>query len=123
MNSFNHYAYGAVGEWLYRVAAGIEADEEQPGFKHFIIKPQTGGDLRWLDTRYQSIYGAIGVRWEVSGQQVNLTIRIPANTSATLALTDCEALHEADGIDFARSTEGYTAEVGSGEYRVEYSLI
>ncbi|CAM3591767.1 glycoside hydrolase family 78 protein [Rahnella bruchi] len=122
MNSFNHYAYGAVGEWLYRVAAGIEADEEHPGFKHFIIKPLTGGGLSWLETRYQSVYGAIGVRWEVSGKEVSLCVKVPANTSATLVLTDGEALLEADGVDFIRNTEGFSAEIGSGEYRLKYHV-
>ncbi|WP_232829685.1 alpha-L-rhamnosidase C-terminal domain-containing protein [Rahnella sp. NRRL B-41462] len=105
------------------MAAGIEADEEQPGFKHVIIKPQTGGGLSWLDTRYQSIYGAIGVRWEVSGQTVFLNVTVPANTSATVVLTDGQSVQEADGIDFVRCAQGYTAEVGSGEYRVEYRLV
>jgi len=123
MNSFNHYAYGAVGEWLYRVAAGIEADEDQPGFKHAIIQPRPGGGLDWLDARYQSIYGAIGVRWEVSGQTVDLRVSIPANTCATLLLTDGKTLHETDGIDFVPCVQGYTAEVGSGEYRVKYALV
>ena len=122
MNSFNHYAYGAVGEWLYRVAAGIEADEEQPGFKHFIVKPLTGGGLNWLETRYQSVYGAIGVRWEVSGQEVSLYVNVPANTSATLVLAGGEILLEADDVDFIRNAEGYTAEVGSGEYRLKYHV-
>ena len=122
MNSFNHYAYGAVGEWLYRVAAGIEADEEQPGFKHFIIKPLTGGGLNWLETRYQSVYGAIGVRWDVSGQDVSLCVNVPANTSATLVLTGAETLLEADGVKFIRNAEGFTAEVGSGEYRLKYHV-
>lgn len=123
MNSFNHYAYGAVGEWLYRVAAGIEADEDQPGFKHAVIQPRPGGGLDWLDARYQSIYGAIGVRWEVSGQTVDLRVSIPANTCATLLLTDGKILHETDGIDFVPCVQGYTAEVGSGEYRVKYALV
>ena len=45
MNSFNHYAYGAVGEWMYRVMAGLDIDESMPGYKHIIIAPRPGGDF------------------------------------------------------------------------------
>ena len=45
MNSFNHYAYGAVGDWLYRKVAGIDLDPEVPGFKSFIVKPHPGGEM------------------------------------------------------------------------------
>ena len=43
MNSFNHYAYGAIGEWMYRVMAGIEIDQAAPGYKHILIQPRPGG--------------------------------------------------------------------------------
>src|SRR5204863_9466797 len=43
MNSFNHYAYGAVGDWMYRVVAGLNSDPAQPGYKHIIVRPQPGG--------------------------------------------------------------------------------
>lgn len=46
MNSFNHYAYGSIGQWMYQVMGGIQPDEEQPGFKHFYLRPQPGGDIK-----------------------------------------------------------------------------
>ena len=52
-----------------------------------------------------------------------LKVSIPANTNATLVLTDGQSVQEADGIDVVRCAQGYTAEVGSGEYRVEYRLV
>ena len=45
MNSFNHYAYGAIGEWMYRVVAGLELDPSEPGYKHVLVQPQPGGGL------------------------------------------------------------------------------
>jgi len=47
MNSFNHWAFGAVGEWIYRTVLGINPDEAQPGYKHFEIRPRPGGDVTW----------------------------------------------------------------------------
>ena len=67
MNSFNHYAYGAIGEWLYRVIAGFEIDEKQPGYKHSIIYPHFGGNLSFVKASYHSVYGAISVNWESKG--------------------------------------------------------
>ena len=61
MNSFNHYAYGAVGEWMYRVLAGLEIDETHPGYKRFIVQPHPGGGLTWARTDFISVYGKISV--------------------------------------------------------------
>lgn len=122
MNSFNHYAYGAIGEWLYRAAAGINTEEEAPGFKRSVIHPIPGGNLQWLKAHYASVYGDIGVSWALAsaqeGQMVTLEVEIPANTRSTLVLDGAHTLLETDGIDFAPSSAGYCAEVGSGRYRV-----
>src|SRR5690606_10940051 len=59
MNSFNHYAYGAIGEWLYRVVAGIEVDPAAPGYKRFHIQPQPGGQLSYVNASLDSMYGRI----------------------------------------------------------------
>ena len=94
MNSFNHYAYGAVGEWMYRYMAGIEPDESDPGFHHFILKPRPdrrsylpGGQSLITSARatYQSRYGTILSAWSAPDVR-NLTYEctVPANTTATL---------------------------------------
>lgn len=132
MNSFNHYAYGAVGDWLYRAAAGIEADESHPGFKHVKIKPMVGGGLSFLDTVYQSIYGDIGVSWklddyrEITGhaaeQWISLKVTVPHNSDATITLVDAMQI-EADGIQFTQCNGGeQCALVGSGEYLLRYRI-
>ena len=64
MNSFNHYAYGAIGEWMVRVAAGIEIDEKKPGYKHTVIYPRFGGNLGWLKAEYKSVYGPVKAFWD-----------------------------------------------------------
>ena len=51
MNSFNHYAYGAIGEWMYRVVAGLELDPREPGYKHVLVQPQPGGGLTSAEAR------------------------------------------------------------------------
>ncbi|WP_052282357.1 glycoside hydrolase family 78 protein [Kluyvera genomosp. 1] len=120
MNSFNHYAYGAVGEWLYRTVAGIEADETAPGFKHVVISPLPGGGLNWMDASYESIYGEIAVNWKAVDGRIVLTCRIPANTTATINLPFAKTIVTAGGLHFSPSGSGWTANCGSGEYGIEY---
>src|SRR5690606_38793207 len=55
MNSFNHYAYGAIGDWLYRCVAGIDTDEGNAGYKHITIRPQPGSELSWADGVLESM--------------------------------------------------------------------
>lgn len=84
MNSFNHYAIGAVGEWMYRSILGINTDT--PGYKHFIIKPMTGGSLKWAKGSYNSIAGKISVDWKEGKNDFKLSVDIPVNTTATVYL-------------------------------------
>ena len=70
MNSFNHYAYGAIGDWMYSVVAGIEIDEAQPGYKHIVIAPRPGGGLTYAKASVESVYGKVAIgmgdsRWAV----------------------------------------------------------
>jgi alpha-L-rhamnosidase len=86
MNSFNHYAIGAVGEWLYRVAGGLNPDEAEPGWKHFFVRPVPGGGLTWAKTSYRSIHGLILSEWHLAGGQMTLEVEVPPNTRATVVL-------------------------------------
>ena len=118
MNSFNHYAYGSVGKWLYEVCAGLSRDEKQPGYKHFYVEPHPGGGIEYAQTTHLCEYGDIIVRWEKREDQILLDVSVPHNTSATLVLPqDCE-ITERYGLDFARVKEKYIANAGSGNYRV-----
>lgn len=123
MNSFNHYAYGAIGEWMYRVMAGIEADETCTGFKHAVFYPRIGGGLDYVDGSYQSVYGKEGVCWKVQGDQVVLSVQIPVNTTASVRLDKAEKVLEADGLSFIQK-EGYMeAEAGSGTYTIVFKRL
>jgi alpha-L-rhamnosidase len=86
MNSFNHYAYGAIGEWLYTHVAGIEIDIENPGYKHFKLAPHPGGGLTNAEAEFESMYGKIKSVWKIDGGNFIYDIEIPANTTATVVL-------------------------------------
>lgn len=118
MNSFNHYAYGSVVEWMYRYMAGISADVEKPGFKHIILQPtlDTGekynGEERinTVNASYESLYGRIDSSWKSEeGKLAFYHARIPANTTATLYLpvehADLGQLPTVNGITFKGMTE------------------
>lgn len=80
MNSFNHYAFGAVGEFLYRHVLGIQ--EEEPSFKKVRIAPIPGGSLTYAKGAYRSIRGRIASSWKIEGDQITLTVTIPPNVTA-----------------------------------------
>jgi alpha-L-rhamnosidase len=86
MNSFNHYAYGAVGEWLYRYVAGIDLAPEDRAFHHFELHPQFSRALGQGGATYDSAYGPITSAWKYVNGAVEWTATIPANTTATLTL-------------------------------------
>jgi hypothetical protein len=82
--SLNHYAYGAVGSWLYQVVAGIEPGS--PGYKHTRFQPQPGGGLTSASARYASLYGEIASSWQIERGQFTLTVTVPVNTTATVCI-------------------------------------
>ncbi len=82
MNSFNHYALGSIGEWLFRHVAGIELDPKVPGFKCFILQPHPGGGFSFVRASHQTMHGEIASAWERSREAFRWRIRIPANTTA-----------------------------------------
>ena len=77
MNSFNHYAYGAVGAWMYAVIGGIDLDPEQPGYKHILMRPQPGGGLTHARAELHSMYGLIRSEWTVQNQVLTGKLRSP----------------------------------------------
>lgn len=117
MNSFNHYAYGAVMEWVYRVAAGLEIDETKPGYKHSVIYPRMGGNLEYLKAEYDSVYGTVESHWEDQSETAVLHVKVPANTTATVCLDNAKEVTEADGLNFVPAEGCMAAEAGSGTYK------
>ena len=86
MNSFNHYAYGAIGDWMYRVMAGIELDESAPGYKHVLIQPRPGGGFTSVKAGHETPYGSVRSAWTMKDGRFELAVEIPPNTRATIRL-------------------------------------
>ena len=87
MNSFNHYSYGAVGDWLYRWAGGIR--ETEPGYRSFVVDPHPGGGLAWLETSHRCPYGDIRVKWTASGSQLkSIDVQVPVGCIAVITCPD-----------------------------------
>ena len=86
MNSFNHYAYGCVCEWIWETAAGIASDTASPGFKHIIMKPIPDKRLGYLNAEYQSASGLIKSAWRYEGDQWIWDFTIPEGATASVTL-------------------------------------
>ena len=86
MNSFNHYAYGCVCQWIWQTCAGIASDPAQPGFKHIIMKPVPDLRLGHLDATYNSAAGLIESHWKYEGNDWIWTFTIPAGATASVTL-------------------------------------
>jgi len=86
MNSFNHWAFGAVGEWMWRHIGGMNPDAAHPGWKHFHVQPIPGGGVTWTQASYDSIRGRIISEWAFTNGVFNLRITIPPNTTATVTI-------------------------------------
>ena len=88
MNSFNHYAYGAVGDWLYGAVAGIETDEEKPGFEHIRFVPKTTERLTFAKGSVKTKYGTVACEWYREGDIVRYVFTVPSGTTATAEIED-----------------------------------
>jgi len=84
MNSYNHYAYGAVGAWMYRTVAGLELDPSQPGYRHILFRPRPGGSLTWAEASLDTPHGLAAIRWEREGTGLRLDVTVPEGAQATL---------------------------------------
>lgn len=84
MTSLNHYALGAVADWLHRVVGGLERIE--PGYKRVRIAPQPGGDLTWVRTVHDTIRGRFEVSWKIEGGEVVVDVTIPHDVEADIVL-------------------------------------
>lgn len=108
MNSFNHYSFGAVYEWMIGYQAGIIFDTEHPGYQQFILQPTVGGSYTDLTASYDSVYGTISSSWAAQdGIMTEYDVVVPANTTATLYLpTTAENAVDAIGVTY----------IGAGEH-------
>lgn len=107
VNSFNHFAKGAIGNWMYRTVGGIQHDEKQPGYKHIIFKPEPGEGLTYATAELKSPYGLIASHWKIEEGKITVEVTIPPNTRASLFLPKHPKFKEAK-------------ELGSGHYSFSY---
>ena len=102
MNSLNHYAYGSVGDWMYRKVAGLS--QLEPGYKKFQVKPMFVKGIEEWGTEFESVYGKIVAKTSCKNGKIHVHVEVPANTTAVIILPEKEEVHE----------------VGSGVYDYEY---
>jgi len=129
MNSFNHYAYGAIGDWMYRVSAGLDA--KSPGYKKLLIKPYISDKLTYAKATFESLYGTVVSGWERKEGKIIVKVIIPANTTAEILLPegDPEQISESGTAVMGNrkllsvgKENGRTAiTAGSGEYLFEFA--
>lgn len=93
MNSFNHYAYGAIGDWMYRIMACLDADPAVPGYKSLRIQPHVGGGFSHASAEYKSLYGLSASSWKLEGKKLVVELKIPGNTAATVILPYVEGVN------------------------------
>lgn len=131
MNSFNHYAYGAIGEWLYRHVAGLDLDPEAPGYRHILLAPHPGGGLSHANAEFQSIYGKVKSAWKLDGNDFVYEVTVPANTTATVTLPsakaeqvtlDAQAIPVALKESLKQTGESVSLAIGSGSYTFRYPV-
>jgi alpha-L-rhamnosidase len=123
-HSLNHYSYGAIGNWLYQVVAGLAPGA--PGYRQTLFQPQPGGELTFASATYQSLYGEIATNWQIDGERFHLCVTVPTNTTATVVIPTrlgreiteggvvLESVMGVRGV--RREQEATSIEIGSGIY-------
>ena len=129
MNSFNHYSYGAIGDWMYRVMVGLDTYPDGVGYKHIRIMPHPGGGFTEAKASLKTYYGLVSAGWKTEAGKFVLDVEVPANTHATISIPAAsvdqvsESGNKASGnkdIQYTGQDNGYAAfELGSGKYHFE----
>jgi alpha-L-rhamnosidase len=131
MTSFNHYAYGAIGQWMVEVVAGLDQAPDSNAYRQLRIAPQPGGRLSHAQASLDTPYGPAAASWAFAGSRFTLQVRIAPNTSASVrlplaagadVLESGAPLDEARGIGKVREDdEDLLLELGAGDYTFSYS--
>ena len=126
MNSFNHYAYGAIGDWMYRILVGLDTYEDGVGYKHIKIMPHIGGGFTDAAASLQTYYGTMSSGWKIENDKLLMDIEIPANATATVyvpaanagTITESgKAVSTLTDVKVSGTENGYVLlQVGSGKY-------
>ncbi|MFF4628708.1 family 78 glycoside hydrolase catalytic domain [Streptomyces griseorubiginosus] len=135
MNSFNHYSYGAIMEWMYESMAGIAKDPAHPGFKHFFLRPHFDptGRITRVSGSHLSPYGEIVSEWAVRDSRFTHRIAVPANSTATLRIPTADPdsvregrtpLSRVRGVEHLGFEGGVACyELPSGRYELTSALV
>jgi alpha-L-rhamnosidase len=126
MTSFNHYAYGAVGDWLYRTVAGLAPTA--PGYRTIRVRPRPGGGLSHAEAELATVHGRAAVAWRDEAGTFVLDVTVPPNTTAEVWVPDADPADVTEGGTRASDADGVRAShraedgsavftVGSGTYR------
>ena len=86
MNSFNHYSFGAIEEWMFSCMLGIRPVESDPGYHSFELSPRVGGSFTFVRGHFDSVYGRIESAWQITEEGTRFDFTVPANTRALLTL-------------------------------------
>ncbi|MBE7179061.1 MAG: family 78 glycoside hydrolase catalytic domain, partial [Mucilaginibacter polytrichastri] len=132
MNSFNHYAYGAIGDWMYKNVAGINTDSVSTGYKSITIAPKPGGGLTSAKGALETLYGKVESGWILQNGEFHLTVVVPPNTHANILLPKADTENvKLNGTDLKRSkniekvdkrSTDVNCAVGSGRYEFVYKM-
>jgi alpha-L-rhamnosidase len=124
MNSFSHYAFGSVAEWMFIHGLGIDTEDE--GYRNIIIKPAVSREVGFMKGSYDCINGTIASNWELKGKKLNMTVTIPVNTKAKIYIPTSKSSSVKEGktaiskngdIKVLSANDNETIlEVGSGKY-------
>ena len=128
MNSFNHYAYGAIGEWMYANLMGLKVNENFPGFKRYKIQPLFDKNFDFVKGSFDSNYGKIQIAWTRKNGKLHLSLDIPANTSSDIVLNKpMEGIWKLDNskldakiLNQQDDKEKTTLLLGSGKYNFSF---
>ena len=110
MNSFNHYAYGSIGDWMFRHIAGINLDPDQPGYRHSVLRPVPGGGLTHADGSLDTLYGRLSLAWRLEGDTMVVDVTVPVNTTASLSLPGTDLADQTLGSGTWQFTARLTAQ-------------
>jgi alpha-L-rhamnosidase len=126
-NSFNHYAFGAIGDWLYRVVAGLDIDPGQPGYRRIIFRPRPGGNLTFASASLETPYGRAESGWKRDGLALQVNVTVPPNAQGVVYLPaetpgvvteSNQPLSQVTGIHAISHAGGETRiDLGSGTYQ------
>lgn len=122
MNSLNHYAYGAIVEWMYRYMGGINPIDEYPGFKKFVIKPYADSRFGWANVVYKSTYGNIESAWEITEDSITYTVKVPFDTQAEFILRNAGTGVTINGVVSSELQDNKKITLEKGSYVIKVTL-